>query len=395
MSESNGNGNGNAADRYFAMLSMEAIEHKIGLRNPTNRVFYSILRCSICYPHQSEIALRPEINGTFEKFVAQLHERIKKQRPVRKEDIKEEATARDHRGIPVPLNWQDLERITNLWRGQIGKALERLRTDGVLAEGWPFRLIVVPMVVPPFEYIGPSVYCAETENSDKSFIINKSLKKLQNFLGVPLHCAVDSNKDAQEAAAQFLEQLCAVRSRKEKEARNEIRSEIAERGAVSGIFIERASENTAKKGKENTQEGRGPQTSPAAEPESGEPRPELWPGFLFAARLVGMLGPEEDAGYLIPHWRKLSIEERKAAIEGIELNRAAGTYSNPQFVPSAKTYILEKRWLRPVRAKAATASFSDRRQAEREAFMRRTFEELEYERKLREEQEGEGGDYDA
>jgi len=375
------NGNGNGTPKYFAMLRMEAIEHKIGLGNPVNRIFYTVIRCSICYPHQKPFAVRPEVNGRFEEFVAQLHDRIIKQRPVTKDDIREERAATDHRGEPVPLSWRELEQIAGVWHSGAIKALAKLRADGVIANEHPFRLIEVPTVVPLFEPIGVSGHCAGPENFDNSFVINQRLKKLQNFLGVSLHCAVTSDEPAQKTTVQFLEELCAVRRDAEKEARDKIRAAIAERGAVTGIFIERASKSS--KTRENTpptpssaDADKGNGVNPTAVEQGRDTLPLDFRALLFAAEQAGLTFADGQIDSLGRLWRSLSEGDRLAAIEGIKDRLTTGYY--PAYATTLKRYLKEKLWTEQLRAVAAAGTGpAARKAAARAEFIERTKQDLE------------------
>lgn len=99
--------------------------------------------------------------------------------------------------------------------------------------------------------------------------------------------------------------------------------------------------------------------APRQEPELAKP-PELWNGFVFAARKAGMTCANGQVAPLQRMFADLPLEERRAAIRGIEQRLDTGEYADAHFVPAMKRYLGEQLWtaqLRPgaqVRARPPT-----------------------------------------
>jgi len=84
--------------------------------------------------------------------------------------------------------------------------------------------------------------------------------------------------------------------------------------------------------------------------ENADRDPERWRALLFAANTVGMIYAEGQLPDLRERWRSYAIDERKAAIAGIEIRIQTGEYADAHFVPTLKKYLHEKLWtarLRP------------------------------------------------
>lgn len=85
-------------------------------------------------------------------------------------------------------------------------------------------------------------------------------------------------------------------------------------------------------------------------PAAPEAPPELWRGFVFAARKAGMTCANGQVAPLQRLFANLPLEQRKAAIRGIEQRLDSGEYADAHFVPAMKRYLGEQLWtanLRP------------------------------------------------
>ena len=157
MSTVNGSGNSRSARpelmarlgvSYWMNLPLDIVEHKIGLACETDKVFFALLRCSLCHPHASEFAVRPVLKREgFEGWLTRLTQRIAKTRPLDDGELNDELTD-NHNGKPVPLNLSDLERITGLLKRNVCRALADLRREGLLRPGQPFYIVTKPAVDP-------------------------------------------------------------------------------------------------------------------------------------------------------------------------------------------------------------------------------------------------------
>jgi hypothetical protein len=77
--------------------------------------------------------------------------------------------------------------------------------------------------------------------------------------------------------------------------------------------------------------------------------PEYFRGLLFAADQAGLIYAEGQLARLAQTFARLPTEERRKAIEGIEVRLKTGEYANG-FVPTLKRYLGERLWtarLRP------------------------------------------------
>jgi hypothetical protein len=135
---------------YWASIPLEVIEHRISLASETDRVYYALIRCSYCWPHQSPFAVRPKLKeGGFAAWCARLHERIAKRRPIKRGDLIDEETDTDERNAPRPLTREDLCAITGLKKpNNVSRALQALRKENLLADGFPLYPVAKPSAVP-------------------------------------------------------------------------------------------------------------------------------------------------------------------------------------------------------------------------------------------------------
>lgn len=123
-------------------------------------------------------------------------------------------------------------------------------------------------------------------------------------------------------------------------------------------------------------------TIPSKPPAKPQEPPEYWPGLLYAARQAGMRFADGQLARLKQTFARLPTEERRKAIEGIELRLQTGEYANG-FVPMLKRYLNERLWTAELRAPPKRAGPAEiRKQAAREEFHRRMREDYAELRKL-------------
>jgi hypothetical protein len=110
-------------------------------------------------------------------------------------------------------------------------------------------------------------------------------------------------------------------------------------------------------------------TPAAVDPEVVAPETELWSGFLFAAQnaLMCCTVPQQPA--IREEFENLSVTERQAAIEGIEIRLQIGEYREPRFIPAALRYIREHLWTAPLKPPPERGRELDRKSAMREEFL--------------------------
>ena len=110
---------------YWANIPIETIEHFMSPgMDEWLQVYWTIVRCGPCHPHQSPVAMRPRLKkGGFQGWVKKLHERIAKKLPVRQGDLNDELIDCDNDGVPLCLTQRDLCVILGKTPNNVNRAL--------------------------------------------------------------------------------------------------------------------------------------------------------------------------------------------------------------------------------------------------------------------------------
>lgn len=317
---------------YWANLPLEIIEHRIGLANESDRLYYALIRCSFCFPHASPFALRPRLrSGGFTAWVAQLHERIGKRRVVMPGELNGEFADLDEEGRPRPLRPRDLELITAMNQGNVGRALRANRIQGLLREGFPFYPVAKPS-------LDPSDLPPDPEHLSTDISI------------AGMHVSTDmlpADPEARERAVQRLAALGTAFNSELRELRTRYRQAARDACTDMGILIDK--ERRLKNKEKNSPPTPSLATSNATPlaADEPEPAPELWHALLFAADRAGLRYARGQLEALQRRWAQFPIKEREAAIEGIKKRLATKEYGRG-FDPTLKRYIFEELWTAPL-----------------------------------------------
>ena len=135
---------------YWMNQPLEHIERMMARRDPTDRVFFAILRCSLCPPFLSPVALRPRLrSGDFPEWVERLRRRQREKRAFQPGELNDETFDTDKAGKKVPLRPTDLAAITGLAKQHLYQALKELRESGLVEDRKGEYRIAKPKAAPP------------------------------------------------------------------------------------------------------------------------------------------------------------------------------------------------------------------------------------------------------
>ena len=85
-------------------------------------------------------------------------------------------------------------------------------------------------------------------------------------------------------------------------------------------------------------------SAPPSLPINRARQPELWPGFKYAADTAQMRYGLGEVDEIRDDFARLTIEERKAAIEGINIRVKMGEWEELRFIPGLAKYVRKKLW---------------------------------------------------
>ena len=115
---------------YWIDLPLEMIESQIARGSEEDKVFFTILRCSLCHTQSSPYAVRPRLKkGGFAGWVKALHARIDKGGAIPARALEDEITDTDDAGEPLKLTQKDVCDITRMTKNNVSRGVGSVREN--------------------------------------------------------------------------------------------------------------------------------------------------------------------------------------------------------------------------------------------------------------------------
>lgn len=153
---------------------------------------------------------------------------------------------------------------------------------------------------------------------------------------------------------------------------------VAKEAAKQRISVAAESRHIKKKELQKKGLKRTPENGSAHPPETALAPPRShWNALLFAAQTILMDYTETQLPKIRTAFEALSLEEQRAAIDGIQARVAVGQYDEPKFIPQLARYVSERLWTGVLRvSRGRSPAATDRKAAARQEFDKRLREEV-------------------
>lgn len=102
---------------------------------------------------------------------------------------------------------------------------------------------------------------------------------------------------------------------------------------------------------------------------------KYWSALLFAANQAHMIYAEGELDRIRDRYGQYAVEDRRAAIAGVDIRLRMGEWSDAHYVPSLRNYVFDRRWTAKLRPGPRLVEKPGSQEAATEKFLQRMAEE--------------------